>query len=53
MARAKYLFRPGHPKADELGMVLEEDLGDWDAKQKQKQKELAKLGSGNGDKQGL
>jgi hypothetical protein len=52
MARQRYYRRPGHPKADELGMVLEEDLGDWDAQQKQKAKE-AKLEVRDGDKQGL
>lgn len=53
MARARFFHRPGHPKADELGMVLEEDLGDWDAQQKLKAKAEQKLEAPNGGKQRL
>ena len=27
--RARYYYRPGHPKANERGFVIESDLGSW------------------------
>lgn len=29
MPRAVYLYRPGHPKANDHGFINAEDLGDW------------------------
>jgi hypothetical protein len=29
MSRRTYLYRPGHPKANDCGMVAADEVGDW------------------------